>query len=631
MKKIFYLVLALGFVLTSCEDMLDTENYTKANTSNFPASPTDVAQELAALYSVLNQIQGSDGNSQVLQAPYYNTEIMSDNCYGAGGTGDNEVKAFGHFTLYSTTQLDEQWRCLYRGIYRANTIIATIDNVPWGEDTNTRNKSLGEAYFMRAFFYLWLTQAYNDVPFVTSPNVPDPCPDASAEDVIYPQILTDLVSAIKLMENDQPFSGVADGHANKWAAKALLARAYMFYEGFYKKHLDLASASPEPVALVAQEGINEGQVLTKQDVITHLEDCMGGKSGYDLVEDYRNLWNYTNRLTAKDYEYVKEATDAEGNPVKLEWAGNGNKEEMFQIQYMNASNWNMPDGMKYSMAFSNQSALFCGLRCGSDASGNGNGGEKTFPFGQGWGQGVASANLWNDWTAEEVKTEQVDVRKKASILDCQAELENYAFVTDCTEDAGYAIKKLLPVTCMASEDGSKANTWENETWWCFLPEYSGSSNGNPMQGSHFADTYLIRYADVLLMHSELTGDPSGMNQVRARAGLKDLPYSLENIQKERRWEFAFEGLRYNDMRRWSGKDCGKDSYVCKMLDAQTGQKINVCGQWTTMKHMTSSWSDRYTATNGFLAKPQTQIDLSNGAMKQNPGWDTPDAQYKSIY
>ena len=38
-------------------------------------------------------------------------------------------------------------------------------------------------------------------------------------------------------------------------------------------------------------------------------------------------------------------------------------------------------------------------------------------------------------------------------------------------------------------------------------------------------------------------------------------------------------------------------------------------------HMTCSWAKRYADTKGFLPKPQSQITLSSGKMKQNPGWD----------
>ena len=53
----------------------------------------------------------------------------------------------------------------------------------------------------------------------------------------------------------------------------------------------------------------------------------------------------------------------------------------------------------------------------------------------------------------------------------------------------------------------------------------------------------------------------------------------------------------------------------------------------TMEHMTCSWTKRYTDTNGFLAKPQTEITVKNGKLKQNKGWDAanPETQYKTLY
>jgi hypothetical protein len=166
--------------------------------------------------------------------------------------------------------------------------------------------------------------------------------------------------------------------------------------------------------------------------------------------------------------------------------------------------------------------------------------------------------------------------------------------------------------------------------------YTGSSLDNKMQGDHFEDFYLMRYADVLLMATELTGDASYMNQVQARAGVPQTGYSLKAVQDERRWEFAFEGLRFNDMRRWTGNNPTENSYAPKALQAQQGKKIVCLGDKSnkrTMEHMTSSWTQRYIATNGFLAKPQEQISLMNGKLIQNPGWDATDAttQYKVLY
>ena len=158
-----------------------------------------------------------------------------------------------------------------------------------------------------------------------------------------------------------------------------------------------------------------------------------------------------------------------------------------------------------------------------------------------------------------------------------------------------------------------------------------------MQGDHYEDFYLMRYSDVLLMLTELTGDASYMNQVQARAGVPQTGYSLKAVQDERRWEFAFEGIRFNDMRRWSGADNhSESSYAAKALQLQADKKVVVKGNTSdkvSMKHMTCSWAKRYADTKGFLAKPQSQITLMNGALKQNPGWDAANAetQYVDLY
>ena len=126
-----------------------------------------------------------------------------------------------------------------------------------------------------------------------------------------------------------------------------------------------------------------------------------------------------------------------------------------------------------------------------------------------------------------------------------------------------------------------------------------------MQGEHFEDFYLMRYADVLLMLTELTGEAQWMNMVQARAGVPQTPYSLKNVQNERRWEFALEGLRFNDLRRWSGINSGTSSMAAQALQAQKGKQIVCYGQKAnkvSLEHMTSAgWAKRYTGQAKRLA------------------------------
>ena len=647
-----FAVLSAATMFTSCNDMLDTDpRVTEMTDATFPGKPADVEAQIAATYSIMNTMGGGDSDNQNI---FFWWEVMSDNCYGSGGLQDNKVKSLHHLVEMNVNQYEQPFILLYGGISRANTIIETIDNVPWKDNQKSlRDQLLGEAFFMRGLYYLWLSQLFGDVPLITSTTITDEMmQQVSAEEAVYPQIFSDFVSAKTLMGTDKSRSG----HANKFVAEGFLARAYMFWAGFYKNVGELASGSVPAVELIEQEGCKGGS-LSKEEVVAGLKEIVA-TGGYQLCEDYRSLWQYSNSLLWQETQdgggivEIKESTDAEGKVVKdtvrtghgyefikdmkkencfdMPGMGNGNTEELFQIQFMNASKWAIGGTYNAQRMYSNYISVFWGLRNGAS---NQNGDRNlTYPFNQGWGQGTPSCNIWDDWTAAENSAqgkEYTDLRKRASLIDLDNELAQYTYEKDDCEESGYSVKKYAEVNL----DACAAN---NDTWWSQAPGYTGSSLDNKMQGDHFEDFYLMRYSDVLLMLTELTGDAQYMNQVQRRAGVPETPYSLKAVQDERRWEFCFEGLRFNDMRRWTGNNPTESSYAPKALQAQAGKQIVCLGQKgnkRSMQHMTCSWAERYIATNGFLAKPQAQITLMNGKMEQNPGWDPADAktQYKTLY
>ena len=635
MKKYILSALAVcsAAIFTSCDDMLDTDpRVTDATSATFPGKIADVEALNTATYSIMNTMGGGDPDNQ---NPFLWWEVMSDNCFGSGGLQDNKVKSLHHLVQMNSNQYEQAFVLLYGGINRANNQIETIDNVDWTGNEAKRNQLLGEGYFMRGLYTLWLTQLYGDVPLITATLITEEMKaQVSAEEVIYPQILSDFVSAQNLMSTEK-----SSGHANKYVAEAFMARAYMFWAGFYKKVADLSTGSAPAIDLVEQEGCTAAS-LSQADVVNALRDVVNS-GAYELLEDYRSLWQYSNSYvwdetqkaleTGEGHAYKFIADMKRENCFDQPGMGNGNKEELFQIQFMNASKWDLDQKGPYSCArmYCNYLSVFWALRV------NGHNGDRnfTYPFTQGWGQGTPSNNIWDDWTIAENEGGYTDIRKLGSLIDGVTENKeiDYEFVKDCCEASGFGVKKYNGVTLDALTGDSP--------WWDFAggENFKGTLE-NPMQGDHFEDFYLMRYADVLLMLSEMTGDAQYMNQVQKRAGVPETPYSLKELQNQRRWEFAFEGLRFNDMRRWSGKDGGESCYAAKALQAQAGKQMVVKGNVankTTMKHMTCSWTKRYADTNGFLAKPQSQITLMNGKLIQNPGWDenTPEAekQYVDLY
>ena len=581
-KYIFILMAAMAF--TGCEDLLDSKNFTESNTANFPAGASDAEKMVTAIYATLNQ--ASNGPTSTY---FYTAELAADDRMAGGGENDKETLALGHLLKANDTQWDAFWTIRYRGIARANAAIECLTDNKSFTDTELRDQYLGEALFLRAFFYSELAEMFGEVPLIVSTTQETNVPKASA-DAIYAQITTDLKKAIEVMSSKKYNVYVTSGHATKWAAEALMARDFLFYTGFYKK---------EALPLV------DGKTVSKADVATWIDDCVE-KSGHDLVGDYRDLWPYTNEFTVKDYPYVKDLNGVDGQPLK--WVGNDNKETVFSVKYCNYAGWNDT----YQMGYANQYILYFGLR---NEKKGGNGQEGTFPFGQGWGQGPVASTIWDEWRTSEPK----DLRMKASILnvDDPAEGISYTYGGDKQmEECGLWNKKMIPISNKTAVNG-KTVAWPN-TFWCFYKEYDKSNNGSDMQGAHYQDLLCIRYADVLLMQSELKQDVAGINKVRVRAGLLPIgAYSFEALQKERRHELCFEGRRWADIRRWG-------------IAEQALAKKNTLTVWNKGEKVTMSdggYVARYKATNGFFPIPKAQIDLSNGVLVQNAGWTGSDANY----
>jgi hypothetical protein len=203
----------------------------------------------------------------------------------------------------------------------------------------------------------------------------------------------------------------------------------------------------------------------------------------------------------------------------------------------------------------------------------------------------------------------------ASVLDIEAELPNYSKGQwDFVLESNYWGKKY---------NGISAKTPEGSDFK-YYNDYSVIMYGNKdnQQLSHGDDLVFIRFADVLLMMSELTEDATYMNQVRARADLPAVSYSLENLQKERRYELAFEGLRWNDMRRWGAE------YAKAALESQVGTPVYNFGRAEVFNGLNpKGYSARYDETKGFFPIPQPQIKLSNGLLKQVEGYSESEGLY----
>ncbi len=557
---------------TSCEDFLDTQDYTGKNSTNFPSTNEDVDMMVAAVYKscFYGPFQGNN-----LEQYFSVANIMSDDMFGGAGLGDPWWQALDKLMYAQTNQMQDLWTYAYETIARANAALSVVDNIP---DEEKRNQTKGELLFMRAYSYYNLVLAFNNVPFIEKApqNVAEAqvVPDQIEGKEIFKHIADDIYEATSIMPSYKydGWEKLQFGKITRWAAEAFLGRAYLFYTGFYGE-----SNWPK----------TDGSAIEKSYVAEKLKDCIDN-SGHDLLSDYRSLWAYSNQYTAKDYDYVKDMID------KKTCYQEGNKEVLLAINFQYQSAWSN------ELHLTNQYGLFFGIR----ADGNNQDDDRyhvgtptsVYPFSTGWGCGTVATNLVNDWK----RIEPDDPRRDASILDMSKTKLDPGTFSDAVELTMYHQKK---ITSVRSAGGS------NYSW--SIEAMGATGNGN-YQASNCTPLTVFRFADVLLMYSELEKDVATLNRVRARVGLAPYAsYTDEELRNERRWELAFEGSRWDDLRRWH--------IAPEALSKQTGSAMYNKGKATKMEF--SNYADRYNKTQGFYRIPKSQIELSAGKYKQNPGWE----------
>ena len=588
----------LSGAMASCT--LDAYNHVEKSIDSF--SLTDASQLLTGVYENLNKAITNPEKTFL-----YVSILASDDCFGGGGGNDQHMQACDLLRNSGADMTRQFWIDRYEGIQRANNLIYSLEEKAdelKANDTDEYNRIMGEAKFLRGFYLYELASMYGNVPVQTNPK--ETVLTAASTQDEWAQVMQDLYDACKLLP-ERFYDGADAGHVGRGAAQGMLARAWLFYTGMFCNGFelkDMTSTTYNPDAITSVK-LPDGTELTKQMVIDEIDKCVASGK-YSLVGDFRELWAYTNNYTVNDVDWTRNANDIYGNHINLTWAENdaaANPETLFSIKFNKQGKWS--DGV---VGYANRFTLFFGVRGGQDYA-------NTFPFGQGWGSGPVAPNLVSEWETTEPKD---TIRLKGTVLNwTDGNHPNYTHGgwSDFIQETDYYNMKLAPVS--AKENGNYVCCFENLMYgrdgW-----QEGSDN---YQMNNIHDIVLLRYADVLLMQSELKKDATGLNKVRARAGLPAVGYSLDAIQKERRHELALEGERWNDMRRWH--------IAAAALDQQLNQPTYYCGQKSTNKKQEVGYSDRYNATAGFFKIPETEISLSNGKIKQNPGWDDASANYNA--
>jgi len=222
MKKLLFFLLILTTGLTSCKKFLDTVPTDNLLPEEYYDSEAKLLNALAGVYYPLAtpSLYGNFLNSD------YN---ISDEAFYQRSAQTTGVSVYNFD--YADNSVAGLWQQCYLGIERANMLIANI-NVAKIEETK-RAPILGEALFLRGYYYFLLASNFGDVPLKTEPTK-----SPSSEDVqvprrplkeVYAQILADMVKAEGLTSkvSDLGFAG----RVGKTTVEGILARVCLTMAG----------------------------------------------------------------------------------------------------------------------------------------------------------------------------------------------------------------------------------------------------------------------------------------------------------------------------------------------------------------------------------------------------------------
>lgn len=284
MKKIILILsitIVFVFFTSSCDKYLDIDPQGSIDKSAL-ANETGVELLVTSAYASLTE---GDGQAEAGAPNNWILGSMPGGDVNKGSDpGDGMPLSLNEFEQYQilTTNASVNWKWVLntRAIKRINNAINLINST---QDMNNslKNKRLGEMKFLRAFYYFEQRRVFKMVPYIDDAlEAAENNPKVKNNVEILPFIEDDLNQAIDLLTDKQD----AVGRVNKWAAKALLAKVYMFESKF-----------TEAVPLL-------------KDIIDNGVNSKGIK--YQLLDNYSDNFNMSTENNNETIFEIQHSTDA---------------------------------------------------------------------------------------------------------------------------------------------------------------------------------------------------------------------------------------------------------------------------------------------------------------------------------
>jgi len=229
MKLHIFIFSGILLLFSACDKYLEQQPQ-----GTYPVSAFFQTEEHAklAITSCYQKISFADSKNR----QWVFAEVASDDAVKGGFPGDQaDIGLIDDFLISADNGNGETtWAIFYEGVARCNLLIQHVPDIEM--DQALKERILGEAYFLRGYFYLQLGSIFGNIPLILEPKNPDEMqvPNSSREEVYF-QVELDFIEAGSLLEsaldlNSGIYPDSEKGRATPGAAKALLARTYLYEE-----------------------------------------------------------------------------------------------------------------------------------------------------------------------------------------------------------------------------------------------------------------------------------------------------------------------------------------------------------------------------------------------------------------
>ena len=522
--------------------------------------------------------------------------ICADDSYKGSTPNDQPpmvLLATWSLSTATSTYMNLKWRILYAGVQRANTVLRLL---PKATDIPAAEAKIieAESRFLRGHYHLDAKKMWNFPVYVDETitytdknyNVPN-IDDAGNFIDIWPKIEADFQFAIDNLPATQP----QKGRANKWAAMAYLAKAYMFQDKY-------ALAKPLLENLIANGVTASGAKYT----LVNFQDNFNAqtKNGPESVFAFQTSVNDGSQLNG-NFGDVLNFPNGPGNPGGC--CGFNNPSYNLANAYKTDAVTGLPllDDWNSGKGVSDSTNIYIGTldprvdltigRPGQpyldhgpqniswirDISVNGVFSPRKNVYAKSQ-FGTLSSNETSFWGATQINANNYTFIRFADII---------LWAAECEVETGSLDKAQDYVNQVRGRAADPAG-------WVYKNATYSASNSKYSPQITPADNYKISLY------------PAGNFAAGGQA------YSRKAVRFERRLELAMEGHRFFDLSRW---DNGSGSMATVLNTYQSVEKdkksffaANKTAQFTK-------------GVNEYFPIPQAQIDLENAAgkivLKQN--------------